>query len=535
MIHRRSVLVSLLVLLTLTTAAKAVNKEKLRRAVCLPVVTVFRGFYLNAAGFSLHHWREVPLSQQITALRKSRKGDATDAERYCRLGELYAKADQPVHSKKSYSTAAELCRLELRQHPEDVSWRLRLADALQGVDQNIEAEALLRQAIADAPQNWRCWRERARFLSGQWARAIMGSKPWHFNSPETLMEAIRAAQPTAEKITTARRYRQEADACYDRAVALAPREAEAYRSRAASRLSTAPIAYGLRRLKGEKADYMAAFLSADYLADMRRAVDLSPDDYAGIGAIACFEAAASAYQHHLRHPNEEPPAKMWDVLSASARKRLRADMARLEKGMADPDKQKAADAAEILGCFQAGLLEDYSTADKTLRRCLELDPARDNAWDMLTAVLAKAGQYAEASDLCRQHLKHKNSAHNRLLLAKTYEGLQQFDKAEQEIRAGLKHHPGDFMLNLAWADLLLMRAKDEDLTTAGKILSKLGKNYRHRPDPDGENHWTNYTFACGIFYGLIGDAQEARRRLEAVKRHEPNEERAKTALEALDE
>jgi cytochrome c-type biogenesis protein CcmH/NrfG len=116
MIRPRFAILPLLVLLMLTSAGKAVDKEKLRRAVRLPVVSASEGFYVGSAGFSLHHWREIPLSQQITALRKSLKGDASDAESYCRLGVLYAKAEQPVHSKKSYSTAAELCRQQLRLH-----------------------------------------------------------------------------------------------------------------------------------------------------------------------------------------------------------------------------------------------------------------------------------------------------------------------------------------------------------------------------------------------------------------------------------
>lgn len=530
MIRWRYPIISLFVLAMLANGVKAVDKERLRRAVHLPLLSAVQGFH---SSFSPHPWQKIPLSQQITALRKSLQGDATDAERYCRLGKLYAEADKPSHAKKSYAAAAELCHQQLRQNPKDISWRLRLADALTGLDQDIEAEALLRQAIEDAPQNWRCWRERARFLDGQWLRTIMGSKPWHFNSPETLLEAMRAAQPTEEKIAASRRFRQEADACYEKAIALGPREAEIYRARAASRLMLEMIAYGLRCLRGEKADYVAVLFSTNYLADMRRAVDLSPDDYAGIGCIAFFEASASAYQHALRHPNEKPPAKMWDMLSASARKRLREDMARLEKGMADPDNRKGAEAAEILGTFQGVILDDHAAAEKTLRRCLERDPTRDRAWDMLTAILETAGQYAEAADLCRQRLKHKDSAHTRLLLAKAYECLHQLDKAEKEIRAGLRRQPSDFMLNLALVDLLLMRDNDEDFTTARQILDKLGKD--NREGSDDENRWANYTFTCGICIGLIGDVKEARRRLEAVQRHEPEQLRVKEALEALAE
>ena len=55
------------------------------------------------------------------------------------------------------------------------------------------------------------------------------------------------------------------------------------------------------------------------------------------------------------------------------------------------------------------------------------------------------------------------------------------------------------------------------------------------PEATGENRWINYTYACGILYGLLGDIEKARRCLEEVQRRKPESLPTKEALHALDE
>ncbi len=127
-------------------------------------------------------------------------------------------------------------------------------------------------------------------------------------------------------------------------------------------------------------------------------------------------------------------------------------------------------------------------------------------------------------------MKHEDSAHVRFFLAKAYEDLGQFDKAEEEVRAGLKRDPDDFMLKLSLADLLLMRGTGVQLHEARQLL------YNMRADQmseGNENRWGNYIFSCGIYFGLIGETKTARQWLEDLQKRQPDYFGAKEALQAL--
>ncbi len=527
-------ILSLVAVLAATTGAKAVDKDKLRQAACLPQLSGFRNFrFSTATGFSLD-LNEAPLSEQIAALHKTLKTDPTNAEANIRLGSLYEKTGHLDESKDAYTKAVELCRQRFVQNPNNNSWRLTLAEALQGLSADDEAETLLRQAVKDAPTSWKCWLALAEYLGTKSTQTIMGNKPWHYNSPETLLQAIRAAQPTKERISASQPYRKEAAVCFERAIALVPRESKIYRRRIRLRTLLQAIDCGLRMYTGEKVDPAEFYLfPADAREDLQRIADLDANDYVAIAAATFFEMSAVVFTYQSKHPNSKPPVKLIDVSSEATRKRLSENLKRLEKGMRDPDKHKAAMAAEFLGTFQMAMLEDEQAAEKSFRRCLELDPGRDDAWEMLTAMLACAQRYPEVLELSRCRVRHKDSAHNRLFLAKAYEYLNQLDRAEGEIREGLKREPDDFMLNLALADIFLMSNKADDLERAGDLLCKAAKS--HDPGAIGENRWVNYTYACGIFYGLRGDVEKARRSLDEVQRRMPEILPVKEALLALDD
>lgn len=530
---QRFATVSLIVLLTASADAEAVDKDKLRQAACLPQLSAFSGFHFySETGFSLEP--KAPLPEQIVTVRKLLKTDPANVEACIRLGALYAKADNQKESENAYKKAAELCRRKLAQHPDDIPSQLMLAEALQGLEKADEAEELLRQSVKDAPENWQCWLELAEFLDGKSFQIIMDNKPFHYDSPETLLQAMRTARPTKESFSASQPYRKEAEACFDRAIALAPREPKVYRRRFARRGLYRVIDCGFRMYKGEKVDPWEIYLvPPDALEDMRRVADLSGNDYVAIGAVTFFEVSYGAVEHHLQHPTSKPPEKLIEVFPEATRKRLLDNLNRLEKGMRDPDKHKAATAALVLGSLQAMMLKEEQAAEKSFRRCLELDPGRDAAWDMLIALVATAQRYSDALELARRRVKHKDSAHNRLLLAKAYEYLGQLEKAEGEIREGLKRDPDDFMLNLSLADIYLMRGQEEELRKAGELLCKVGKH--PNPGAPGENRGINYSYACGIYCGLSGHIKEARQRLEAVRKRNLEYPGIEEALHALDE
>src|SRR5439155_13881916 len=86
----------LVVLLVLTAVlSRAATPEpassRLRKLLKMPVVSLEAGFSLNSEeGFSVLPGK-ADAPKEISELRKHLKGDSSDAERYSRLGDLYAK------------------------------------------------------------------------------------------------------------------------------------------------------------------------------------------------------------------------------------------------------------------------------------------------------------------------------------------------------------------------------------------------------------------------------------------------------------
>lgn len=553
MIRWRYVLVSLPVFVTLACMAQGADKEKLpppresvenlqkhvdsceklRKAASLPRITVLIGFGVNSRGKFLASPVVVPEPAQLTAREKELTGDATDAERYVSLADLYFRSNQSDKGKEARRKAVPLFRKQLEQHPGDTAIQLRLADTLDVIERSEEAESLVRRLVKDHPSEWHAWLVLGRILDGKSAREIKGRKPLNSASPEALLKSMRAAKPTPEQIAAAKQYRDEAVACFDRAVSLAPGESQVYTQRGASRYHYGFLECGLRLYKGEKADFYEYSLGREALPDFRRAMELNPQEYNGIAFFYFFEIAWEAYAHHLRNPSDNEPKKAIDVLSQSARNQLLKHLEHLEKAAQDPNNKKAAEAAEVLSFLQLFLFEDYSAAEKSARRGIALDPKREIAWELLVNSLVAAENYRKLADVCRERLAYKDSARNRLKLAKAYDYLKQFDKAEEVVRVGLQREPNDFMLRLALADLLLIRGDPDSLRKAGELLVKLGEG---KLSDDGiEHHWTNYAYASGICCGLFDQREKALEWLKAVQKRQPKYSRLEDALKALEE
>lgn len=528
----RFAIFALFALLVAASDAGAVDKVELRRAMHLPKISIIVAYGVSPRGNFSNFSETPPQPAKIAEIEKELKGDATDAERYGRLAKLYYRAKQPAKGKQAYRKAVSLFRKQLEQHPDDPACRLRLADALEYVEEMEEAETLVRGVVKECPDNWRAWLALGEILDSKCWRVIAGGKPFHPAGPEALLKLMRTVQTTPEQIASSRRHRREAVACFDRAVTLAPRESQVYRLRGAFGFLYGYLDCGLRLYQGEKFDFVESILGREAIPDLRKAVDLDRQEYMGLGMIAMMEAMADIHDRQARDPSAKLPEKLIEIVSETTRKRLRADTVLLKKGLQDPNEHKAAEAAEVLGFFQGMIFNDWAAAEKSARRSIELAPSRIIPWKLLSLSLVDAEKHRELAKLCRQRLKHEDSASNRLLLAKVYEDLHRLDKAEKIVRKGLEREPDDFMLTLALADLLLMRGDDASLKQAGGLLYKMREE--NLSDAGEQNRWANYTFACGVYFGLIGDSKQAHEWLDKVQKHQPKYSSLEQALKALD-
>ncbi|HEY7330696.1 MAG TPA: hypothetical protein VH592_23855 [Gemmataceae bacterium] len=531
MIPHRLPLISLVAILTLTSTAKSVNREKLRTAINLPEVISGFGYGANGWGELLSTADTVPQPEKIAEIEAQLKGDVTDAERYCRLNSLYYRANQPAKGNEQLRKAEALLRRHLKSHPDDKGARLRLADVLDGLQIREEVETLLRRAVADSAKDWQAWLALGRFLSGKSRRTILNGKTIHGFTAEEIAHELQKISPTPEQIAAGQQLAKEADACLNRAVELAPRTPKVYFDRGMAHFDHDSFYCGLRIYMGDKVGSDGVVPSPEARRDLRKAVTLGFSDYGLIGLVDVMDAMADAYEYSLSNPSAGEQKHLQDSMSEATRQRVREHVALLTREMRQDDKRKAAEAAEILGYLQLLIIPDVPAAKQVLRRSIDLDPSRNAPWEMLLFILLREKQLQKAEELCCQRLKHCNTARNRLFLARVYVELDRLPKAEEVIRAGLDREPDDFLLNLSYADLLLMRGGNDELKQATEVLGKLEKG-RSQAIAD-DRIWPNYCFACGISYGLSGDIDLARRWLEDVRKRKPKYPHLQEVLKAL--
>src|ERR1700722_13766298 len=348
--------------LTLQGATPQLGKDALRKLVKLPTLTFQPNWDFDTErGFTLGS-RSEDIAIQITAIRDGLKHDASDAESYQQLAELYTAANDTPNAQNAWSRAAELYRQRLRLQPQDATLLAGLGEALSGSGKNQEAESFLRNAVQSAPKEWKCRVALGRLLDVEARQA--------FDLPT--LPALDAA-PSSDAVSLAQRRLAEASDCFERAVALAPDEADVYFRRGMHRCLRSVVANEIRLAQGEEkkdVDHANSPFSPDALKDLQHASKLSPRDYALIGGAALFEI------YTVSAPNGKVDWSdfSWSSLPDETQRSLRGAVARLENLAEDTNPQLAAGALEVLGILQGPILGERRNCVNNLRRALALDP-----------------------------------------------------------------------------------------------------------------------------------------------------------------
>ncbi|MHB8520552.1 MAG: tetratricopeptide repeat protein [Limisphaerales bacterium] len=204
----------------LAATPKTIDPAKLRRLVELPEVNVSFGVgYYDTRFVSFHGCTrsgnsESPGQAQtdIAALRRQLKGDATDAARYSRLGDLYSDADDSTNSDRAYRQAVELYRPQANEQPTNARLLVDFGQALSDGNQDAESEQVFRQAVRVAPDQWKCWTGLGGALERQAQRLLMRAAfqdaAWNFEDEESLKKIagkLLQHPPSAGQTQTAAR------------------------------------------------------------------------------------------------------------------------------------------------------------------------------------------------------------------------------------------------------------------------------------------------------------------------------------------
>lgn len=551
------VLVALLVIAGRTPAGSA-DKAKLRELAQLPNISVSVGMAVSTiSGFRFGE--KIDHMAEIARLQKQMKGDPSDAERYVLLGRHYNMAMLGKEAKEAWSKAIAICRQQVREHPDDMNWLIRLGEALAYNDEMKEGEALLRRAVKEDPHKWRGWLALAYCVECQANRTIFGDKSFscYGRRQQLIIPSLVEQKPTEQQIVEMRRLWKEARCYYDRAVDLAPRdEAKPYHHRWSASHYHATIDMGLHTIKGEEVNPRAAPLTPECIADIRQIARLSFDDPEVIGLAVFCELGACVYQNKIQlRENLSSWAdylavrnrSLVDVLPEESRTFVNWCLERMEELTKHPDKAKAAAASEIMAIWLTGMTDlgeqlgvSYPNsivqekakgeAIENLRTAVHLDPARDRAWDLLTLLLRDEKKTDEAIAVARRRIAVKDNVHNRYFLAKVYADSAQFDKSAEELHVALKIDPKDLNCRLGLIALALKRDNAQSLKEAGEQLEAVWPRIK---EAKNGKLTRDYYLLSGLHLTLTDQRMWARGAFEQVlqlKKGEPTVTRALAAF-----
>jgi tetratricopeptide (TPR) repeat protein len=519
---RKFVLPLLLVVLTGPARAGEVDKVKLRKAVYLPTFSLAAGIgFSSEDGLVLMgDVRDIPA--EIAALEKTLKGDDSDADRYYRLGRLYDKL-KDKKAEQATDRAVEIYRRQLQARPDDGRLLAALGRALDAAGKTAEAETVLNRAIQAAPKEWSAWAARGHFLTGRAQATLL-----HGSTDLTaVFQAIVTRQVPPADLARSRADFQEALRCLDEAVRLAPDEPGARSERALFRFTCGFFQAGMQVRAGQRANPMAAVFCDDCLADVKQLARLCPADPRAVGIAAAFEVLM--FMAH--NPDKvKSVAQAADALPADSRKSVREDLDRLEQIAKGQDVEAAARAEEIQGLLSFMAFPDKTGTEHHLRRALALSPQRDQSWDLLLGTLARDERYQDCLTAALERLRHKDNAHNRFLAAKTYEYLNDYARAEEQVRLGLAREPDDLHCRLALAALLLRHDEDAAVVQAGKELDRCAKLLQPSSPADARD---DYLVLRSVFLALSGDQRQARALLAGLLQRDKDNKKASEAQAAL--
>lgn len=509
------------------------SKERLRRLARLPRLSFTVGMAFDPLrGFSMLSDRATAL-REIAELRKALQGNASDAPRYARMGRWYGDLGEEKQARTALTKAVDLYREQGADQSDDGVLLADFGTALSALGNAEEAERILRRAVRASPKEWKCAAALGRFL-GQQALVALTAKdnpPGESAAPNA--SPLKVAPAQAEK---AQKLGQEALECYDRAVELGPKEPEPYAGRATARSLQRLLQAMLDGGSGSEPESLRlakALYPKESLSDLRMAMSLSPKDPKAVGTAVMFELLLAAVDRGATHLEAFAEGEGWDSLPDATRQSLRESMARLEEMSQTGEAGPAAAALEMLGTLQCFVVRDVRGAESSLRRAVDLDPKRNQAWESLVYLLASNKRSEDLLVVCEARLKTEESAHARLLLAKAYEQLERWDRLLDTAETLQRRYPEDFNANLALAAALLRRPPDDAaLSRSAHAIAKAEKLLGTSPTAD---QVVNLLVLRGVLLGLAGQTEAARSSFKQLLEIEKDNADAREALEILEQ
>jgi tetratricopeptide (TPR) repeat protein len=363
-----------------------------------------------------------------------------------------------------------------------------------------------------------------------------------FPSGQMPSQEVLDYRPSPDALKKSEASLAEASQCFNRAMALAPKESEMFIERAGflsrSNFQSCFFRHFSDSEKNDPTVWILANFSEESIANLQRAAELSPQNYEYISLAAYFEWTRAMTEWSKANSQAYLKRFTPDVLPDATRQSILDAMTRLETLSQSADKKLAAGALENLGMLKM-FLGNSKAATANFRQAVSLDPTREQSWDMWLASITDSGTPEEKVAICESRLKYKDSARNHLLLARALQHQEKWDKVGEQTEAALKLEPDNVVAELELLALDLKQSADPNfMSKAAERFNRIDAVYNKLPDSKEKlSRWRELTLNRAILDGLedMPEYQKAAKAcLEAVLERFPNDETAKKISSALD-
>ena len=525
---------------TLHAAHADVDKVKLRQLAQLPIMDLSCMVgYTSEKGYVISTFLPAD-PPDPAAMRKSLRGDRSDAPRQLAIGLAYAELKDSLKAFTACTQAARLYQQQVSADPRDADAYVGLARAQWMMRDPAGAETTLAKALQIRSGLPQAWSLKAALAIGRVSAILHGPSSAPDDIADTAsLKAYQDKHPlTPAEFRQANDALEEANADVDKMVQAAPEQGRWYVERGTFRSVYASVKTLLAALQADPKQveaaaakagqvYAAQLADAATVADMFQGARLSREDAAAQGTAIGW-ALLSALSH--RASPEVKGDKLLQSLPDTRRKDVEAFLARLQSLSESPNKQTAVTADNYLGALRL-LMDTPEDALPPLRRALQLSPADRQANDLTICALTTSRHMEELAAVLEQNIKTRPQPILRLLLIKTYQKLNRSDAAEREVRSLVHDRPDDLTANLFLTALLMMRSDVEtNLQEVGEQMRKTAELAQKGID---RNDWLCAGMLRGIYLVLTDHVEEAREQFKSMLTYDSSLEEPKSALSLL--
>lgn len=519
----------LIVLLVLVAPCLAVTrpdtKKTLRQLTRLPRVEMRFSLDFNAAqGFPALNTAPDP-AVAIIQKRVEVSEKPGDPNPLLELGRLHMATGEFGTANTYFRRAEEAFRRRLESAAGNAELRVGLGSALHGLARQPEAESVFRETVATSidPKAWLAF---AVFLEARAWELASGSSNW--NGRRSYADLCRSAlrqNLSSDTMARAARFFDEAISSARRAVELKPDLATGHHRLAVCLASRDCFERLRRRIASDEqgAPIEMLIYSPVAIEHLEKAVELDNANPMRIATLALWRtlAAASASRASMREFMDD---RAIEFLPESERSSAEEAISRL-------GEMNDAAAGQAQGTLLLILKGDSKRAAEVLRRALERNADSEQLWETLCIALTFAEDYFELAAVAEARGIDRPTVRNRVLIAKAYEKLGNFDRAEEEVRLALAINAGDFAANIALANLLMRNAESQaflprvrqSITTAERALTINARS----------SQWVDLALTQSIFHGLSDNPDAARQILNAALAVAKDDAEVNAALDAI--